>query len=297
MLSAAPILKFKGDNMYPKDIIFGLDLYDIFLCIGILTCIFVFDRLATRYPLKNKLQILALYDGIISIICGYGSAVLFQAVYNIAVTGKFEITKGTGATFYGGLIGGAVTFLLIYFIIGHIYFKDKYHIVNFFPLTDCIVPGIVIAHSLGRIGCLFAGCCHGSVTDAWYGIYMHGNYGYTKYVPIQLFEAIFLALLFVFLCVRSYKKYSYSLPIYMISYGTWRYFIEFFRADERGGIFTEALTPSQFIAVLMVIGGVFLFFFEKYYLNKHSEEIASLADEVLKKRKDESHEDGKAEEN
>ena len=259
--------------MYPKDLFLGLDLYDIFLCIGILSCILVFDKLATRYPLRAKLQSLALYDGIIAIICGYGSAVLFQAVYNIAKIGKFQITKSTGATFYGGLIGGAAVFLIVYFGVGYFYFKDKYHVRSFFGLANCAAPAIVIAHSLGRIGCLFAGCCHGKATDAWYGIKMYGNYGYIKYVPVQLFEAIFLFALFVFLFIRAYKRYSYNLPIYMTAYGAWRYAIEFLRGDYRGQIFTKAVSPSQFIALLMVVGGVGLFFFERYYTKKHKSEI------------------------
>ena len=276
--------------MYPKDLFLGLDLYDIFLCIGILVCIFTFDKLATRYPLRGKLQSLALYNGIVSIIGGYCSAVLFQAVYNIAKIGKFEIAKNTGATFYGGLIGGAAVFLIVYFGVGHFYFKDKYHLRAFFPLTDCAAPAIVIAHSLGRLGCLFAGCCHGSVTDAWYGIKMYGNYGYTKYVPVQLFEAMFLFALFVFLFVRAYKKFTYNLPIYMVAYGAWRYGIEFLRDDYRGEIFTKAITPSQFIALLMVIGGVSLFFFEKYYTKKHKSEIEGDAMAILEKRREKEEE-------
>ena len=270
--------------MYPKDLFLGLDLYDIFLCIGIIACIFVFDRLATRHPLRGKLQTLALYNGIISIVCGYGSAVLFQAVYNIAETGKFQISKNTGATFYGGLIGGAAVFLIVYFAVGYFYFKDKYHIRSFFSLANCAAPAIVIAHSLGRIGCLFAGCCHGKATAEWYGIKMYGTYGYLKYIPVQLYEAVFLFALFVFLYIRESKKYSYNLPIYMTAYGTWRYAIEFLRGDKRGGIFTEAMSPSQFTAVLMVIGGVALFFFERYYTKKHKSEIEADALAIFEAR-------------
>ncbi len=272
--------------MYPNDIIFGLDLYDIFLCVGIIVCIFLFDRLSTHYPISNKLQTLALYDGIIAIICGYGSAVLFQAIYNIKEIGRFEINRSTGATFYGGLIGGAAVFLIVYFSVGHFYFKDNYHIRAFFSLANCAAPSIAIAHSLGRVGCLFAGCCHGNVTDAWYGIMMHGDLGYHKYVPVQLFEAIFLALLFVFLAVRAYKRRSYNLPIYMISYGIWRYAAEFLRGDERGGIFTDLLSPSQFIAFLMVIGGIALVIFERWYEKKHGDEISADALAILRKREE-----------
>ncbi|MBR5823405.1 MAG: prolipoprotein diacylglyceryl transferase, partial [Paludibacteraceae bacterium] len=47
-------------------------------------------------------------------------------------------------------------------------------------IANCVAPGIALAHAIGRIGCLFAGCCHGQATKAWYGIMMHGNDGYQK---------------------------------------------------------------------------------------------------------------------
>lgn len=259
--------------MYPKDLFLGLDLYDIFICIGVIVCIYVFGIFADRLFLRGKLQRIVYIDAVISIVTGYECAVLMQAVYNMAKTGKFEITSNTGATFYGGLVGGAAVFIAFYFIVGHFTFKDGYHKRNFFLMADCAISSVVIAHAFGRIGCLMAGCCHGQVTDAWYGIMMHGDYGYDKYVPVQLFEAIFLFILFAFLALRIYKNKTYNLPIYMVVYGIWRYIIEFFRGDVRGGTFVDWLSPSQLTAIIMIIGGVIVYIFEKKYNQKHSEEI------------------------
>jgi prolipoprotein diacylglyceryltransferase len=81
-----------------------------------------------------------------------------------------------------------------------------------------------------------------------------------KVVPIQLYEALFLFLLFGFLCVRLLSAQSCGLPIYMALYGVWRFIIEFYRRDSRGSTVVDFLSPSQFIAVLMIIGAVGLYF-------------------------------------
>ena len=266
--------------MYPNDLFLGLDLYDIFICIGIVVCILVFGKLADRTALDGKLQNLVLFDAVVSIVFGYGAAVLMQAVYNMAETGKFELASNTGATFYGGLVGGAAVFIAFYFIVGHFVFKDGYHARNFFGTANCAISSVVVAHAFGRIGCLMAGCCHGKATDAWYGIMMHGDLGYRKYVPVQLFESVFLFALFAYLVYRIYHRKSYCLPIYMVGYGVWRYLIEFLRGDSRGATFTSLLTPSQLTALIMIVGGVTLYFFERHFENKHARQIGLDAERI-----------------
>ena len=275
--------------MYPYNLFNGIqfNLYDLFLCLGIILCLFVFDRLAEAYPLRHKLQMLCYVDVIFAIILGLGFAVLVQAFYNFLQNGgKFIIDASTGATFYGGLLGGAGVFIAIYFLAGKKLFPDKYHNRSFFSMANCAVPSILIAHSLGRIGCLMAGCCHGAQTDAWYGIMMHTEkYGYAKCVPTQLFEALFLLALFIFMVIRVKKKQSLNLPIYMMTYGAWRFFVEFLRSDDRGQLFTKALSPSQIIACVMILGGVALMIFEMHYEKRHRDEILSDQAEILSGRK------------
>ncbi len=268
--------------MCSEKLLFGLTMYDLMICIGIAVCIMTFDKLADRISLRGKLQNLALYNAVISILLGFGAATLMQSIYNWIESGVFE---WRGMTFYGGLIGGAGTFIAIYFIAGHFLFPDGYHKRNFFKMANCAVSSIVVAHAFGRLGCLCAGCCHGKQTDAWYGIAMNGG---VKYVPVQLFEAIFLFLLFAFLVWRVISKKSYNLPIYMIAYGVWRYIIEFARGDERGETIIKIFTPSQLIAVIMVVGGIFLFLFEQYYEEKHAAEIEADVALVAEKRRNDA---------
>lgn len=263
--------------MYPYPIFLDIDLYTVFLCIGIIGAIVVFRIFADRAKMYWKLHNFVLVTAVASIICGYFSAVLFQALYNIERRGSFIIDKYTGATFYGGLIGGAACFLIIYFGIGAFIFKNGENKKGFFTIADIAAASIAIAHGFGRIGCLMAGCCHGKITDSFGAIYMPAINA--KAIPLQLYEAIFLFALFGFFVWRLMTKRSCNLPLYMVLYGSWRFVIEFFRTDDRGSTFVDFLSPSQLIALLMVVGSVALFFGQRYLMKKLARADISDAEE------------------
>lgn len=266
--------------MYPYKLFWGIDLYNVFLCIAVVSAIVVFRVFADKNKIYWKVQNLAVISAFLAIIGGYASAVFFQALYNIKENNGFVINSSTGATFYGGLIGGAAVFLLIYFTAGYFLLRpDKEHIYEFWHIADIAAASISAAHAFGRLGCLMAGCCHGAITDEWYGIYMHGLGA--KAVPLQLYESLFLFALFGFFVFRLVKKKGCNLSFYMGLYGAWRFVIEYFRDDDRGSTLVDFLSPSQLIAIIMIIGAVALYFIQKKnaehlkkkFVNKLSEEI------------------------
>ena len=258
--------------MYPNELfnIFGLsiDLYLICFLVGIIACL-VFTILAmkkTGYSSTARDTIIMI--GIFAIIIGLLSASLFQAIYNLAAGKGFTFE---GMTFIGGLIGGVISFVGIYFL--YVYainprLKEKsffkadmnkgiWYLLRIAPIS------ITIAHGFGRIGCLFAGCCHGKITDEWYGIW-NAEVG-AKTVPIPLYEAIFLFVLSALMIVLLFRlDFKYNMTLYLISYGIWRFVIEYFRADYRGD-FIPGLSPSQFWSIIMVIGGIIIFFLYRYF--------------------------------
>ena len=256
--------------MYPYPILFGtMGIYDILLVVGILTCMISADRMGILRKFSVKLQKILIIAFMVAIIMGLFGTVFFQAIYNWIETGTFVINKETGMTFYGGLIFGVVFFLLVWFGLGALWCKDGEAKKQFGTLADmaaCLIP---FAHGLGRIGCLCAGCCHGADTDKWYGIthYTLLTNGEVislgKKVPVQLFEALFLLALSLVMCWLFFVKFGKEnkgrfplLPIYAAAYGVWRFFIEYARADERGETIVSALSPSQLIAIIMVLAAV-----------------------------------------
>lgn len=257
--------------MYPYDLLPGIDLYTVALALAIVSALIIFRIFADKAKICAKLQNLCIMTAAVSIIFGYFSAVFFQALYNIEKYGEFRIDSQTGATFYGGLIGGAGVFLLIYFVGGSKIFKEsREHIKSFFSIADIAAVSISVAHAFGRLGCLMAGCCHGKITDKWFGVYI-ASIG-AKAVPIPLFEAIFLFALGGIFAFMLLRKKSGTLAYYMMFYGAWRFFIEYARDDYRGTTIVSFLTPSQLIAILMVLGGA-LFSFVQERASKEDGEI------------------------
>ncbi len=245
--------------MYPNEIIFGITLYDIFMLIGIVMALVIYDAYVSKRKLPIKVHNFYLVLGVASIITGLIGAGLFQSVFNYIKSGVF---KWGGITFYGGIITGAATFLIGLYLVGGRGFKEREHLTYFTHVYEVAPCCITIAHAFGRIGCLTAGCCHGAETDGFPGIFMrvaenpHGAY----YVPTQLYEAIFLFCLFALLSYFYKKNKKINFIVYLLSYGSWRFIIEFFRADERGALL-PFLTPAQAISVLAIAIGLILLFF------------------------------------
>ncbi len=269
--------------MYPYKVFLGMDLYSIFLLVGVIACMILIRVLSDHRHMKASWQNLVLFNTVAAVILGYGSAGLFQAFYNYKASGTFEVVNSTGATFYGGLIGGAVLFIVVYFVAGHLLYKDGYHKKHFRMVSDMAAPCIAIAHGFGRLGCLMAGCCHGAKTDAWYGIFMDipkdNTHEMVKVVPVQLYEAIFLFSLGALTCLLFWWGKKYLMPFYMVMYGFWRYFAENLRNDYRGSIGVEGWSPSQLISVVLLVGGVALFAVE-YWVDRKAVANASTSDEA-----------------
>ena len=263
--------------MYPYEFIkdTGIDLYVVLIIVGIAAALFTARIISAKFDISARLFNFTIIVGVVAIIGGWGAARLFQAYFNYLASGDFAFT---GQTFYGGLIGGAATFLIVYFIGGHFVFKDKEHIRCFGEIVDLAAPCIVIAHAFGRLGCLTAGCCYGPVTDKWYGINMLSGGYWAKRVPTQLIEALFLFAFFAVLVALIYKKrFRDTAAVYLVTYGVWRFFFEYLRADgERGSSGIAFLTPSQLIAILLVLTGVAWYFVYKYFLKERMKNVGKV---------------------
>lgn len=277
--------------MYPNELfnILGIsvDLYTICFLVGVIACL-VFTILAMkRCGYSSSARDTIIIIGIFSIMIGLVVAALFQAFYNL-IAGKGFVFEGM--TFIGGLIGGVIAFVGIYFLYVYAinpHLKEKsffkadmnkgiWYLLRIAPIS------ITIAHGFGRIGCFFAGCCYGKPTDSFLGVvFPQGSeaaieYGYgTKVLPTQLFEAVFLFLLSAVMIVLLFKiNFKYNMALYLAAYGIWRFVIEFFRGDYRGG-FVPGLSPSQFWSIIMVLLGIAIFFLYRHFdpiINKEPEQ-------------------------
>ncbi|MDE6691607.1 MAG: prolipoprotein diacylglyceryl transferase [Clostridia bacterium] len=288
--------------------------YGLCMALGIILCFAFLYFAMQKFNYNDEAIDKLLIIGICATAFGVFMAMVFQALYDYIAHPSEGFKLGEAMTFYGGLIGGVVSFLAVWnlyvFVIApRTKIKLLQNNMNA-SLTDALqlAPiGLTIAHAFGRLGCTFAGCCHGGETTAWYGIWMYlsrNTSGYAtspavKVVPTQLFECLFLLVLTAVMIILLFKfKFKYNLGVYAIAYGVWRFVIEFVRKDYRGS-FIGAVTPSQFWSIIIVILGIAYFFIYKFWLRrfeKHPELQPPVREKKVKATAGEAAEEAPAEE-
>lgn len=261
--------------MYPDKILGLFHLYGLMIGVGILACFSILYLYGKKEKIEESFMDFVFYNTIVAIALGFGAAALFQATYNYIENPEAGFDFGSGITFIGGLIGGVISFLVGYAIFRKRFKTRLVDIISFIPCC------ILIAHAFGRVGCLFAGCCHGEKTTAWYGIFMHTvEFGYAKVVPTQLFEALFLFALFAICFILVWKKkFKHNMSLYLIAYGIFRFLLEFLRADDRGQLL-GVISPSQFWSLLMIVAGVAVYFLLEWLYKKRAAELAAAGESV-----------------
>ena len=261
--------------MYPDKILVLFHLYGLMIGVGILACFSILYLYGKKEKIEESFMDFVFYNTIVAIALGFGAAALFQATYNYIENPEAGFDFGSGITFIGGLIGGVISFLVGYAIFRKRFKTRLVDIISFIPCC------ILIAHAFGRVGCLFAGCCHGEKTTAWYGIFMHTvEFGYAKVVPTQLFEALFLFALFAICFILVWKKkFKHNMSLYLIAYGIFRFLLEFLRADDRGQLL-GIISPSQFWTLLMIVAGVAVDFLLECLYKKRAAELAAAGESV-----------------
>ena len=258
-----------------------IPMYGVMSALGMLAAFVLlgFTRKHTRFSEDQALSAVPW-----AIIMGFvGAKVLFWIVeidQVIADPSYLLHTLREGFVFYGALIGG----------LGGVAIYSLNKKLPFFSLTDYFIPGLVLGHAFGRIGCFFAGCCYGMECETPISIVFPTGGAAPAGIPLlptQLMESAFLFLLCAFLVWRLTKKKPFGTVSgwYMVLYGAWRFGIEFFRSDERGAV--GALSTSQFISIFVFAGGVALLLLVKSgVLKKTVLDLPIPVEEEPKKKKD-----------
>jgi len=165
----------------------------------------------------------------------------------------------SGGVFYGALLGALPVAL----------WQARRHSLSGWQTADVLAPAVAIGQTVGRIGCFAAGCCHGRAATVPWAISFHDEYTHrligtplnTPLHPTQLYESLACLLIFAILVwMAPRKKFHGQVALaYFVLYAVARFVIEFFRGDvSRGSILGGALSTSQFIAILMVLGAALI---------------------------------------
>lgn len=167
----------------------------------------------------------------------------------------FSFTGISGMSYHGGLIGAllAVTWYV---------HKTK---LDFWDVTDLYLTVVPLGYTFGRLGNFMNGELFGRATTAPIGMYFPQAPDKALRHPSQLYEAFFEGIfLFVILwSIRKIKKPKGAmLALYVIGYGTVRFFIEFFRQpDAHIGFIFLSFSMGQILCALMIAGGIGLYLY------------------------------------
>ncbi|MGF1741177.1 prolipoprotein diacylglyceryl transferase [Vibrio profundum] len=159
----------------------------------------------------------------------------------------FEVWTG-GMSFHGGLLG-VITAMLWY---------GRKHGRSFFSIADFIAPLVPFGLGMGRLGNFINGELWGRVTHVpWAMIFPEA--GPQPRHPSQLYEFALegvTLLLILNLFIRKPRPMGAVSGLFLMCYGCFRFFVEFFRApDPQLGLYDHSVSMGQILSFPMIIIG------------------------------------------
>lgn len=247
--------------MLPYISIFGLtvSLYGVCMATAFLICLLLFSR---RMKLVGCTFEQSTVMAVAIMLCSLAGAFFLHRL--IAVVNNSSASEGPGFVLYGGIIAGAMSCIFLCKIEG----------MNVWKVTDEIASIVPLGQGIGRVGCFVSGCCYGKQTNGLlHIIYSHPGSRAPQgipLIPVQLYEAIFDVLLFLFLSYGLKKERTLHLTsgLYLLLYSMFRFIIEFFRGDAVRGIW-GGLSTSQWISLMCL--PMILFFFIRLRKNSRTD--------------------------
>jgi phosphatidylglycerol:prolipoprotein diacylglycerol transferase len=230
------------------------------IAMGFMVGVYVIRKLSTKNGLDpEKMMDLTFWCLMVGFL---GSRILFIitrfSYFMSDPLAMFKIWEG-GLVFFGGPLA----------VVPFLYWYVKKHKLPIWKAMDTMVPGLVVAHAFGRIGCLSAGCCYGKPTGTEYGIRLYSDLvdkplqGIPLH-PTQIYESVSLFILFFcLLALFKRKKFDGQITLtYFMIYPIIRSVVEIFRGDLiRGFVIDGVLSTSQFISILVFLAAATALYF------------------------------------
>ncbi|MBI5624351.1 MAG: prolipoprotein diacylglyceryl transferase [Elusimicrobia bacterium] len=225
--------------MFPHFILFGwtIQAYGLMNAVAFLSGILWLKRHRARMGLNEN----AFWAGIWCLLLGAvaGAKALFVALaWEYYASGRLHLITDFryGFVYFGGLLGAALAGWA---------FARRCRL-SFVRGADYFAVAVPMGHAIGRLGCLAAGCCHGSVTTLPWAVSLTdpaclvpaGFRGLPLH-PVQLYEAAGLVAV-AWACRWSLRKVEAGLcpegtafRLYLVLYGLLRVSMDLFRGDGR----------------------------------------------------------------
>jgi phosphatidylglycerol:prolipoprotein diacylglycerol transferase len=230
--------------------------YGALVTLGLLAGAACVLRVTARAELDVGAMIAALAG---AVGAGFAGAYLGSLLVLYAQSGSFEASVAQpGVMFYGGAIAGAI---------GLAGFARAFGLPPAGTL-DLALPGLPLAHALGRLGCWFGGCCYGApCSHAWAVIYTHGlapaAHPAVPRHPWPLYEAgCLLVLAALFASPRRFAgQPGRRAGMYVALYAIVRLLLEPLRGDSVRGVFFHGTCSLAQLIALATGGAACLFLY------------------------------------
>jgi phosphatidylglycerol:prolipoprotein diacylglycerol transferase len=158
-----------------------------------------------------------------------------------------------GVVFYGGVVAGGLAFAGVARLLE-------------LPVAralDAALPGLPLAHAIGRIGCFLGGCCYGAPSQLpWTVTYGHplapASYPLVARHPWPLYEAAgLLVLAVVFASPRRFAlRPGRRAALYVAAYAVLRCALEPLRGDRVRGLVLHDVSVSQLVSIALFAGAL-----------------------------------------
>ncbi len=229
-----------------------LPTYGVMFALAVVLAWWWFARRGRAMGIDNESVFnLAFYSLLAGILGAKLLLILIDWNYYIGHPGQILGTLRSAGVLVGGVIAG---------VVGFVWYARR-HNLPLFELGDAIAAPLVLAQGVGRLGCLSAGCCWGSLARSDFALVFtdpvaHGQTGVpldVPLVPTQLIEMsldIVLAIVLTGLWRRRVGPPGTVFWIYVMSYSVGRGIIELWRGDaHRGVYFQGSISTSQIVAL------------------------------------------------
>jgi phosphatidylglycerol---prolipoprotein diacylglyceryl transferase len=157
-----------------------------------------------------------------------------------------NLFSGSGLTWYGGAIGGAIAVCL----------WARWRGFLGLALLDVAAPALALGYAIGRVGCQLSG--DGDYGKAWDGpwamSYPDGTVPTTEDVhPTPVYEALTMGLgAWILWRLRDRVRAGVLFALYLLYAGTERFLVEFLRRNEETAL---GLTMAQLESLVMMAAG------------------------------------------
>lgn len=229
---------------------FALHTYGLFAALGFLAGY----ALATALARRRKVSPDIVGDALAPILVGglLGARTFYVFFHLSEFSGAWldavKIWQG-GLMWQGSFVGGVLAMAL---------FLRRRNL-PFLPMADLFAPAAALGQAVGRVGCLFAGCCYGRTCDLpWAVTFRHPESlaptGMALH-PTQLYDSALNLCIATVLWGLSRRPWSDRggrlAGLYLMMAGAARLLVEPFRADARGaGLWIFSATGLMALGLL-----------------------------------------------